>query len=102
MQRMCTSLQRWLEIALAEEVGLFHIHFHDRFGIPGPSTVDWTEWAKFIPDFWHVRPKLPHGALILSRDRINGWCWYPGMPKPVQIAHFSVVDSRLTIWDLRK
>lgn len=81
---------------------MFHVHLHDRLGTPHPSEVDWSEWAKFIPDFWHVQPKLPHGALILSRNRINGWCWYPGLSRPLAMTRFSVVDSKLTIWELPK
>lgn len=93
------AIRSALQIAISKEVGIFHVHLHDHAGVPRPSLVDWREWAKFVPDFWHVRPALPHGALLLSRDRIIGWCWYPGRHEPVAMSRFTLVDSRLVFWE---
>jgi hypothetical protein len=93
------ALRSALEIAISKEVGIFHVHLHDHPGIPRPSSVDRREWAKFIPCFWNVQPTLPHGALILSSDRIVGWCWYPGRPQPIAMSRFTVVGSRLIFWE---
>ena len=69
-----TAFRGALQMALSANVGMFHVHLHEHNGLPRPSAVDWTEWERFVPNFWHVRPDLPHGALILSADRIAGWC----------------------------
>ena len=89
-----------LEVSLSAAVGMFHVHLHEHRGVPGPSNVDWREWAKFVPDFWHVRPHLPHGALILSLDQMNGWCWCPGKSQPIAMSRFSVVARRLVSWEV--
>jgi len=92
------AIRSALQVALSSDVGMFHVHVHDHRGLPGPSSVDWTEWQKFVPNFWHVRPQLPHGALILSRDRLSGWCWYPKRQQPIQIERFSMVGRGMQSW----
>jgi hypothetical protein len=84
-----------LQTALTENVGMFHVHLHEHRGVPRPSAVDWSEWVRFVPNFWHVRPNLPHGALLFSADRIAGWCWYPGHAQPERVSRLSLVGSRL-------
>ncbi len=57
------------------------------------SRTDARESAKFVPDFWNVRPEMPHGALVASKDSLWGLCWYPGMSAPIEIGEFVVVGS---------
>ncbi len=92
------AIRSAMQVAISHEVGIFHVHLHDHRGVPRPSAVDWSEWARFVPDFWHVRPALPHGALIFSLNQISGWCWYPGSRDPMPISQFTVVDHRLIFW----
>lgn len=84
-----------LQAALTDNVGIFHVHLHDHRGRPRPSNVDWAEWARFVPNFWHVRPELPHGALLLSSDGVAGWYWYPGAATPDRISRVSIVGGYL-------
>lgn len=84
-----------LETSLTENVGMFHVHLHGHRGLPRPSAVDWSEWARFVPNFWHVRPNLPHGALLLSADAIACWCWYPGRAQPDLVSRISVIGAGL-------
>ena len=93
------AMREALQIALTSRRGIFHIHCHDHVGEPRPSRVDSVEWVRFIPDFWHVRPELPHGALLLSEDRMRGWCWFPKENGPLKISQFSVVGARLRFWE---
>lgn len=92
------AIRAALQVALSDEVGMFHVHLHDHRGLPGPSSIDWSEWQKFIPNFWHVRPQLPHGALVLSRDRLSGWCWYPRKQEPIRIDRFTMVGRGMQSW----
>jgi hypothetical protein len=87
-----------LQIAFSDNVGIFHVHLHAHRGVPRPSGIDWTEWNKFVPNFWHVCPNLPHGALILSEDRMSGWCWYPKRNHPVRIHRFTLVGRGMQSW----
>lgn len=92
------AIRKALQFAL-NDVGMFHVHMHDHFGTPRPSKVDLNETAKFVPDFWHVRPEMAHGALILSRDSISGRCWFPGRRKPISISKLTIVGPRLaSLW----
>ena len=92
------AMRMALQVALSDDVGMFHVHLHPHLGPPKPSSIDWREWHKFVPDFRHVRPKLPHGALILSEDGISGWCWYPRQDAPIQIHRFTSVGLCLRAW----
>src|SRR3989441_3753775 len=94
------AIRKALQFAYGNEVGMAHVHMHDHCGSPCPSRTDLSETAKFVPDFWHVKPQMPHGAIIVSRDSISGRCWYPGRSKPVSISKLTIVGPRLVfIWN---
>jgi len=94
-----SAIRKALQIALSNEVGMFHVHVHGHYGPPRFSRVDLHETAKFVPDFWHVRPQAVHGAIVLSVDSIAGLCWHPQASMPVPISEFSIVGS--PVWFLR-
>jgi hypothetical protein len=87
------AIRKALEFALNNKVGMFHVHVHEHIGRPRFSRVDFRESAKFVPDFWNVRPEMPHGALVASKDSLFGLCWYPGMSAPIEIGEFAMVGS---------
>jgi hypothetical protein len=91
------AIRKALEFALKNKVGMFHIHLHGHRGRPRFSGVDSRESAKFVPDFWNVRPEMPHGALVVSIDSFYGLCWYPRGSAPSEIADFVVVGSPMKI-----
>ena len=80
-----------MQFSKTNEASMFHVHLHDHRGLPWFSRTDLKESAKFVPDFWNVSALLPHGTLVLSRDRAAGLCWYPGHKKPHRIAKLSQV-----------
>jgi hypothetical protein len=88
-----TAIRKAMEFALNNKAGMFHIHMHDHTGRSRFSRTDARESAKFVPDFWNVRPEMPHGALVASKDSLYGFCWYPGISAPVEIGEFVVVGS---------
>jgi hypothetical protein len=87
------AIRKALEFALNNETGMFHVHMHEHIGRPRFSRVDFRESAKFVPDFWNVRPEMPHGALVASKDSLYGMCWYPGVSAPIEIDEFVIVGS---------
>jgi hypothetical protein len=94
------AIRKALQFAYNNEVGMFHVHIHDHLGPPRPSRTDIDETAKFVPDFWHVKPQMPHGAIILSRDSLSGRCWFPGRRKPIPISKLAIVGPQLIcIWN---
>lgn len=93
------AIRKALQIAYSENMCMFHVHMHEHRGIPRFSKVDLIESAKFIPDFWNVRPKLPHGTLLLSHNAASGLCWISGSKNIMPITDITVTGSPLMrIW----
>ena len=86
---------------LAEGCAIFHVHTHGGTGIPGFSYVDNRENAKFVPDFFKVRPEVPHGAIVLSGRKAAGNIWLHRNRAPTPIEEFRVIGSRLSKWNTR-
>jgi hypothetical protein len=85
-----------LRFSYNHHVSMFHVHLHDHTGVPGFSKTDVRETANFIPDFFHVQPSLPHGAIILSRDSAAGRCWIARSQSPVRISKITFVGTPLS------
>lgn len=93
------AIRKALKIAYIEDMCMFHVHMHDHRGIPRFSKIDLMESAKFVPDFWNVRPKLPHGTLVLSHNAASGLCWTPDKKEVLPITDITIVRSPLLkIW----
>ena len=90
------AIRKALNLALLNPLSVFHIHMHDHRGRPYFSKTDLREQPKFVPDFFKVRPEMPHGAIVLSRDFAAGRVWWS--PKKVgRIAEFDVVGPLMSI-----
>ncbi len=82
-----------LQLAYNQRISMFHVHRHEHRGMPHFSSIDLRESARFMPDFWKVRPDHPHGVLVLSHDSMAGLCWYPGQKTPIPVESFSLVGQ---------
>jgi hypothetical protein len=91
------AIRKALQLAYGDRVSMFHVHMHQHSGLPWFSGLDLRENAKFVPDFWNVRPEFPHGALVLSSDSIAGLCWLTPRKKPVRITEFTVVGTPMSL-----
>jgi hypothetical protein len=91
------AIRKAMQIALSHDVCMFHVHIHNHHGQPRFSGTDLRETAKFVPDFWHVRPHLVHGAIVLSLDSAAGLCWHPQYSKPFRFSDFSVVGAPMSV-----
>jgi hypothetical protein len=92
------AIRKALNLALLQEVGVVHVHEHGHHGRPGFSRVDLSEQLRFVPDFFSVRPEMPHGALVLSHNRAAGRVWF-GPERIEPIAEFNVMGPRILIDD---
>lgn len=92
------AIRKALQIAYNERVSMIHVHRHEHRGVPRFSAVDLTESAKFVPDFWKVRPELPHGMVVLSRDSMAGMAWNPADKKRVPMHEMTAVGRPTGIW----
>jgi len=86
-----SAFRKALQYAFNQPVSMFHVHRHEHKGQPRFSPVDLEESAKFIPDFWKVRPGHPHGTVVLSQDSAFGLVWHQKDKPPAPIARFKVV-----------
>jgi hypothetical protein len=91
------AFRKALQRSFAERVGLFHVHLHPHRGIPKPSKDDVRETEKFVPDFFHVRTELPHGALILSIDALSGRIWLGEQEAPQALQRVIIVGKPLLL-----
>jgi|SRR5579872_2356570 len=90
------AIRKALNIALMQPVGMIHVHMHEHRGRPNFSTTDRREQLKFVPDFFKVRPQMPHGAIVLSHDMANGRLWLTPATN-VGITEFNTIGPRMTI-----
>lgn len=90
------ALRKALNLALLSPVGMFHVHMHLLPARLWFSRLDLAEQLSFVPDFFKVRPDLPHGALVLSPQSMAGRAWRNG--RDVQpIAEFNTVGAQLDL-----
>lgn len=91
------ALRQALEIALLQPVGVFHVHMHE-FGTRRLwfSDVDLSEQEQFVPDFFKVRPSIPHGALVLSHHSLAGRVWLD-KHNVLPIREFNVVGRKIQL-----
>lgn len=85
------AFRKAMQRAYSSEVSIFHVHRHEHKGTPRFSRDDLIESAKFIPDFWNVRPGVPHGTILLSQDAAIGNLWEPKSREAVAINEISVI-----------
>ena len=90
------AIRKALNVALLQSVGMFHVHMHGHLGRPGFSNTDLREQIKFVPDFFKIHRRTPHGAIVLSHDRATGRVWLD--PETiVGITEFNTLGPRVTI-----
>lgn len=95
------AIRKALQWSMKEGVAMFHVHTHCGRGQPGFSGTDLREQAKFVPNFFQMTPKCPHGALVLSNNQAYGHIWLNG-DKPCTVIHaFVEVGSPLSKWSAK-
>jgi hypothetical protein len=90
------AIRKALNIALLQPVGMIHVHMHDHKGRPNFSRTDRREQLKFVPDFFKVRPQMPHGAIVLSHNMASGRLWLDPETN-VSISEFNIVGPHTMI-----
>lgn len=94
------AIRSALQVALTRNVGLFHVHVHDHYGMPGPSSTDLFESNRFVPDFFNAAPAMPHGTIIFSKDKAFGRCWLEKDAMPAAFDQLEFVGSPYRIVDV--
>lgn len=89
------GIRRAFERAYALKTTVIHVHRHEHLGAPGFSRHDEETNRQLIPSFWNVAPGVPHGALVLSRDRARCVFWEPATRAAVPAASIRRIGRRL-------
>ena len=92
------AIRKALQVAYRGDVSMFHVHMHLHAGAPWFSQVDLTEYPKFVPDFFNVKARLPHGAILLSQDAITGLLWAAKGRQPQLLDEVIEVGAPLRIF----
>lgn len=92
------AIRAALQIAYIGDFSMLHVHMHEHAGPPAFSPVDLREYPKFLPDFFNVRPGLPHGAVLLSHDEITGLIWPTRGARPQPLDEAVEVGAPLRIF----
>jgi hypothetical protein len=90
------GFRKVLEIALLNPVGIFHVHRHLDSAHLWFSRTDLREQLRFVPDFFKVRPNMPHGALVLDQYSAAGRIWLDAKTI-MTIAEFNIVGNQVTL-----
>jgi hypothetical protein len=96
-----SAIRAAMQISLNRGVGMFHIHVHEHFGTPRPSRVDQEDSRRFIPDFFNVTPHMPHGTVILSKDRACGPCWIDRRREAIPFDIIMISGAPIRLMDFR-
>lgn len=93
-----SAIRRARQWAMNSRAAIFHVHTHGGRGVPGFSSVDNRENAKFIPNFVSVAPFAVHGAIVLSDTAAFGQVWLGrNQPRPF-ITTFNAVGAPTSMW----
>lgn len=95
------AIRKALATAFIGKFGMIHVHPHWHRGVPRFSRVDLREQANFVPDFFNVRPDLPHGAIVLSEDAARGRCWLARQAS-TDIIEFHTTGAVATVGTIRE
>lgn len=93
-----SAIRKALGHAYKHKSAMLHVHRHDHLGTPHFSSVDLSESAKFVPDFFKVASGRPHGIVVLSFDQMRGLAWDPTSKVPEEIAETAVIGRPLSIF----
>lgn len=77
---------------------MFHVHTHGGDGLPGFSGTDLREHAKFMPNFFQLAGRSPHGALVLSDESAYGVIWLGPQHASHPIDGFVEVGAPIKNW----
>ncbi len=91
------ALRKALEIALLNKVGIIHVHMHDWPGHLWFSKTDLREQLKFMPDFFKVRRKMAHAAVVLGPAAAAGRVWL-APDKIERVTEFNLIGPRVEVF----
>lgn len=77
--------------------GILHAHIHIGRGFPRFSRDDIADHPNFLRSFRNADPKMPHGFLLLSNDKMMARVWAPGNESYIDIFRYTIVGLPLSL-----
>lgn len=87
------AMRKALQFAYRSRAALLHVHTHGGYGQTEFSEVDLRSAAAFVPGFFHVVPRMPHGLIVLSNERVTGMLWQSAEDSGAYIRDFFRVGA---------
>lgn len=75
--------------------GILHAHVHKGRGFPGFSRDDLADHPNLLRSFRNADPKMPHGFLLLSNNKMMARVWLPGKEAYLDIFRHTIVGMPL-------
>ena len=75
--------------------GILHVHIHASRGFPMFSRDDLADHPNLLRSFRNAVPKMPHGFLLLSNDKMMARIWTPGKETYLDIFRYTIVGLPL-------
>jgi hypothetical protein len=85
------AIRSAMQRALTLGEGALHVHIHDHYGRPGPSSTDRQELRPVMQSIRNASAHAAHGLLILSRDAAWAEALVPGEHSFHEIDEISVI-----------
>lgn len=90
------AIARAMKRADQNNEGILQVHKHARAGTPVFSRADIADHPNFLRSFRNAAPKMPHGFLLLSNDKMMTRIWLPESTSFVDIFRYTIVGMPLS------
>ena len=90
------AMRKAVEIAYNTRSALLHVHMHEGRGRPEFSRTDAESGFQFVPGFFNVQPKMPHGLVVLNESGARGLLWTSKNANPFYVSDFLKVGAQIT------
>lgn len=81
--------------AYRNKEGILHTHMHNKSGFPVFSKDDRIDHPNFLRSFRNAVPKMFHGFLLLSTDKMIARVWPPQNDSYIDIIRYTIVGLPL-------
>lgn len=89
------AMRKAAELAYNTKSALLHVHMHEGTGRPEFSRTDAMSGFEFVPGFFNVLPKMPHGLIVLNQTGARGLIWIAKDRDPLYVNDFLQVGAQL-------
>jgi hypothetical protein len=89
------AMRKAAELAYNTKSALLHVHMHKGRGRPEFSRTDANSGFEFVPGFFNVQPRMPHGLIVLNETGARGLIWIAKDRSPLYVNDFLQVGPQL-------